>query len=119
MKIKLDENMPGDLAALLRKAGHDVDTVHDEGLSGSDDVRIMSAATSENRIVITFDVGFGNIRAYPPGSHAGIVVFRLHDQRWEIMAGSARRLVDSKLLERLRGRLAIVDENRIRLGKAN
>jgi predicted nuclease of predicted toxin-antitoxin system len=31
MKIKLDENMPGDLAALLRKAGHDVDTVHDEG----------------------------------------------------------------------------------------
>ncbi len=28
----------------------------------------------------TFDVGVGDIRAYPPGSHAGVVVLRLTDQ---------------------------------------
>jgi predicted nuclease of predicted toxin-antitoxin system len=118
MKVKLDENMPADLVDLLRASGHDVDSVRDEGLSGSDDRTILKAATSEDRVVVTFDVGFGNIREYPPGSHSGIVVFRLHDQRWEIMEGPARRLVESNLLARLDGRLAVVDESRIRLGKA-
>lgn len=36
MKIKLDENMPVALAELLRSAGHDVETVRDENLSGAD-----------------------------------------------------------------------------------
>jgi hypothetical protein len=32
------------------------------------------------RVLITLDQGMGDIRAYPPGSHAGIVVLRLPDQ---------------------------------------
>jgi hypothetical protein len=31
-------------------------------------------------VLITLDRGMGDIRAYPPGSHAGIVVLRLTDQ---------------------------------------
>lgn len=34
MRIKLDENMPFSLAALLRSAGHNVSTVPEENLSG-------------------------------------------------------------------------------------
>jgi hypothetical protein len=30
---------------------------------------------------MTFDLDFADVRHYPPGSHGGIVVFRLHDQR--------------------------------------
>ena len=36
MRIKLDENMPLSLAALLRSAGHNVSTVPEENLSGDD-----------------------------------------------------------------------------------
>ncbi len=37
MRIKLDENMPLSLAALLRSAGHNVSTVPEENRSREDD----------------------------------------------------------------------------------
>ena len=64
MKVKLDENMPAAMAELLREAGHEVATVAGEGLSGADDSAVIRAAATEARIVITFDVGFGNITLF-------------------------------------------------------
>jgi hypothetical protein len=40
----------------------------------------VAAATVAGRILVSLDRGLGNIRACPPGSHAGIVVLRLTDQ---------------------------------------
>ena len=34
MKFKIDENLPREVAALLRDAGHDAMTVVDQGLGG-------------------------------------------------------------------------------------
>lgn len=115
MKIKLDENLPTALAVLLRAGGHDAMTVADEALGGSKDPKIMQVATSEARTLLTFDLDFADIRRYPIGSHAGIVVFRLHDQRWAALAEPARRLVETGLLDRLQGGLAIIDESRVRI----
>jgi predicted nuclease of predicted toxin-antitoxin system len=77
MKFKLDENLPASSVRVLVKAGHDVDTVADEGLTGAIDPDVVAAATAEDRVLITLDRGLGDIRAYPPGSHAGIVVLRV------------------------------------------
>jgi uncharacterized protein DUF5615 len=35
MKFKIDENLPIEAAALLREAGHDALTVHDQNLRGA------------------------------------------------------------------------------------
>lgn len=43
MRFKLDENLPPDAADLLREAGHDVRTVHDQGLRGCDDPAVLAA----------------------------------------------------------------------------
>ncbi len=80
MKFKPGENLPASAAAILAGAGHDVDTVPGEGLTGAPDPDVVSAATGASRILVWLDVGLGDIRAYPPGSHAGIVVLRLPDQ---------------------------------------
>ncbi|MEN6406448.1 MAG: DUF5615 family PIN-like protein [Thermoguttaceae bacterium] len=114
MKIKLDENLPTALAELLRETGHDAMTVADEALGGSKDPKVLQVATSESRTLLTFDLDFADIRRYPVGSHAGIVVFRLHDQRWAVLEQPARRLIESGLLDCLQGGLAIVDESRVR-----
>ncbi|PIS36726.1 MAG: hypothetical protein CO150_01195 [Nitrospirae bacterium CG_4_9_14_3_um_filter_53_35] len=115
MNIKLDENMPTALAEMLLSEGYNVSTVSEENLSGASDALLLEKATEENRLLITFDVDFGNIRTFPFGSHAGIVVFRLRDQRWAVLKEPAKRLVTSGLLERLQRGLAVVDENRVRL----
>ena len=90
MKFKLDENMPADLAAMLQKEGHDVADVAGEGLAGEDDLPVLRAAAKEDRILVTFDLDFADIRQYPPGTHAGIIVFRLRDQRWKTLEDPAR-----------------------------
>ncbi len=41
MKIKLDENMPAQLAGILERLGNDVETVIQEGLAGHPDSDIF------------------------------------------------------------------------------
>ncbi len=118
MRVKLDENMPVALAELLRSAGHETSTVPEEGLSGADDPNVLDAAAFEHRLLMTFDTDFADIRTYPLGSHAGIVVFRLSDQRWSVLKEPVRMLLDLGVLEELHGGLAIVDETRIRTRRA-
>lgn len=51
MKIKLDENLSHHLSVEIAAAGHDVDTVGDEGLAGSSDPDVLDAARTEGRMV--------------------------------------------------------------------
>jgi len=39
MRIKLDENLPENLAASLETLGHDIHTTRQEGLAGAADLR--------------------------------------------------------------------------------
>jgi predicted nuclease of predicted toxin-antitoxin system len=56
MKIKLDENLPLQIAAELAAFGHDVHTVFEEKLTGSKDPQIWAAAQSEQRLLLTQDL---------------------------------------------------------------
>ena len=76
MRLKLDENLPVSAAEPLRERGHDVDTVHDEALSGSADPHVIAAATAADRALITLDKGLADVRTYPPENYAGIVLLR-------------------------------------------
>jgi predicted nuclease of predicted toxin-antitoxin system len=76
MRIKLDENLPAELADDLRGLGHLVDTVVDEGLAGNADPLVADAARRTRRCLFSLDKGLGDIRRYPPKDYYGIVLFR-------------------------------------------
>lgn len=76
MRAKLDENLPTEAVDLLRRFGWDCDTVHDEGLSGAEDVALAAACKTEGRVLFTLDLDFADLRAYPPDAYPGIVVLR-------------------------------------------
>ena len=87
--LKLDENVAELVAEVLRTAGHDVALARDEDLTGADDERILRAAGEERRALISFDLHFGDIRRHPPAGTAGVIVFRLRDQRLESIRRAA------------------------------
>ena len=60
MRFKLDENLPSSLAALFAHGGHDVATVHDEGLSGTPDRKVFEVAVAEARTLVTLDLDYAN-----------------------------------------------------------
>jgi predicted nuclease of predicted toxin-antitoxin system len=106
VKFKTDENLPVEAAEVLRDAGYDALTVWDENLDGSDDETIASHVRLEDRVLITLDLDFANIRAYPPDQHQGIIALRLRKQD--------RRVTAALKLQSPVGELWIVEQSRIR-----
>ena len=52
MRFKLDENLPVEILEDLRAAGHEGDSVHDEGLAGEPDTAVLAAAKREGRVLL-------------------------------------------------------------------
>ena len=119
MKVKLDENLPHSLINVLTSAGHDTDSVADEGLTGADDQTVFVSARNAGRLLVTLDRGFGDIRRYEPGTHAGIVVLRLPDESAAAVVGAIRRLMAQHSLEDLFGAIAIVEPARLRIRRGS
>lgn len=76
MKFKIDENLPVEAADLLRAAGYEADTVQEEGLEGAEDEAFSERMRLEERAIITLDLDFSDIRAYPPQDYFGIIILR-------------------------------------------
>ncbi len=114
MKFKLDENLPVEIADSFREAGHQIDTVHDEGLAGAPDIEILEHARIEDRILLTMDKGIADIRLFPPSMYPGIVLFRLATSgRGEVLRFVQEALTDL-LSTDIAGRLVIVSPRGIR-----
>lgn len=115
MKFKVDENLPIEVAQVLREAGHDVYSVHEQGLVGAKDHVLAELYQSEKRAMVTLDTHFADIRTYPPENYSGLIVLRLaHQDKPHVLEVISRAL---KLLssETLEGELWIVDEKRVRV----
>jgi predicted nuclease of predicted toxin-antitoxin system len=115
VKFKLDENLPVSSAAILISAGHDVDTVIQEGLIGAPDQDVAAAATTAGRILISLDRGLGDIRAHPPGSHAGIVVLHLSDQSAAAAVKAVSDLATLTNPDSLAGAVAVLQRGLLRI----
>jgi predicted nuclease of predicted toxin-antitoxin system len=115
MKFKVDENLPMEVAVALREAGHDAMSVVDQGLGGRADASVAEVCRREGRSLVTLDVDFANVQAYPPRDYAGLLVLRLQRQdKPHVLAvvAAVLPLVGKEPLER---RLWIVDESRVRI----
>ena len=115
MKFKLDENLPTELVADLRTLGHEADTATDEGVAGASDSVVLAKARSEGRVLLTMDKGIADVRVYPPGSYAGIVLFRPSTSGRGAVQAFVRRHLPTLLQVDLAGRLLVVTEGTIRI----
>ena len=66
MRFKIDENLPVEVADLLRANMHDAMTIFDKHMIGELDPKVASVCKSEERAIITLDLDFSDIRTYPP-----------------------------------------------------
>jgi len=115
VRVKLDENLPASLGEVLTAHGHDVDTVLAEDLAGHPDPDVAAAVKTGGRFLITLDKGFGDIRTYPPGTHAGILVLRLPDESPAAVRQTVTDVLTHHRLDDLAGTVTVFHHGRLRI----
>ena len=115
MEFKVDENLHSDAAVLLRRHGHDAVTIYEQGLRGVSDEEVAGVCKRESRAIVTLDLDFADIRAYPPTDYQGIIVLRLRDQSRLSALSVVERILPTLDDEPLAGKLWIVDETQVRI----
>jgi predicted nuclease of predicted toxin-antitoxin system len=115
MRFKIDENLHDEVAALFAGEGHDAETVHTEGLRGSDDLNIAQHCQSEDRAIVTLDLDFADLRAFPPAGTPGIIVLRVRNQSRQHVLNVLSHALEVLKREPLAGRLWIVSESSVRI----
>ena len=114
-RFKLGENLPAELTGLLRTAGHEAVTAVQQELGGEPDTRLAEVCRGEQRVLLTLDLDFGDIRAYPPAEHAGLIVLRLARQDKPSVLRIVERILPLLEAEPLAGHLWVVDEDSVRI----
>lgn len=75
----------------LRDQGHDAVHLSEEGLQRLPDEEILVKARVEGRILLTMDLDFGYLLAVSKAKLPSVILFRLSDERSEVVNG---RLAD-------------------------
>jgi len=115
-KLLLDANLSPETAEYLRLLGFDVKCLIEENLGNLNDDEVVHIAIREKRVVITFDLDFGEIYyfAYPKKFNA--LVMRLSDQRVEFMNSILKNFFENNkgFFTKRTYRLAVVSESEVR-----
>jgi len=91
--------------------------VRDIGYRGAPDSEIAAYAQRERLCIVTGDLGFSDIRNYPPDEYAGLVVLKLTRTA---TASTILQLLESficqeNLIDTMSGKLAVAETGRVRI----
>ena len=113
MKLLADENVPSSIIKALEEEGYDIRWIRTDA-PGVSDIEVMQHAHREKRVILTFDLDFGELairdRAYPT---AGIILLRLQRMNAGQMAEYTRGVIRSR--DDWEGCLSVIENDRIRM----
>jgi len=99
----------------LRSISNDVVHLRDEGLQRLPNGEIFDKAANEDRIVLTFDLDFGEIIACSAGFKASVILFRLHNTRSAHVVERLRFVLEQSAAALAQGAIIVVEEGRHRV----
>ena len=114
MRFLADMGVAQRIVEWLRTEGHDAVHLREEGLQRMPNGEIFEKATSEERIIPTFDLDFGEIVALSGGRRVGVVLFRLHNTRTPHVIDRLRKVLNDSGQALEKGAIVVVEESRHR-----
>jgi predicted nuclease of predicted toxin-antitoxin system len=117
MRFLADMGVSRQVVEWLRAHGHDAVHLRDEGLHRLPNGEIFQKAAREQRIVLTFDLDFGEILAGSGGQIVRVVLFRLHNTRADFVIQRLDTVLNQSSAELSQGAIVVVEDGRHRVRK--
>ena len=117
MHFLLDMNLPPMMVEWMRSEGHDAVHARDLGQAHLPDREIFAYAAADRRIVVTFDLDFGEIAAFARDSGIGVLLLRLRLARQGYLKERLRAAVAEAAEALQAGAIVLVEDARIRIRK--
>ena len=115
MRFLADMGVAMRVVEWLRSQGHDAVHLREEGLHRASDEQIFAKALTENRVVLTFDLDFGEIAALTHDRVARVILFRLENTRAAHVVARLGAVLSASGDALNRGAILIVEEARHRI----
>ncbi len=115
MRFLCDMGVSMEVARWLRSLGHDVSHLCEEGLQRLPNGDIFTKAVSEDRVILTFDLDFGEIASMAGDRIQSVIVFRLRNTRSEHVIHRLAIALDRTIEVLPRRAIVVVEESRIRI----
>ena len=116
MRLLLDMNVSPAIGDALRQDGHDVVHARDLGLGEQPDQAVMARAVFDRRVLITFDLDFGDIAGSAMGAdRAGTLLLRLRSARRPLMMARIQQALATTGAALESGAIVLVEDARLRI----
>jgi predicted nuclease of predicted toxin-antitoxin system len=99
----------------LRGANHNAIHLRDEGLIRLPDSEIAAKAVAETRVVLTFDLDFGDILAITRREAPSVIIFRLRNQTPAAVNPRLFRVIAKCAAELASGAIVLVEDEGFRV----
>jgi predicted nuclease of predicted toxin-antitoxin system len=99
----------------LRVEGHDVVHLREENLHTLPDPKIFEKAISDRRVLLTFDLDFGEVVGLSGTRSPGVVIFRLRNTTTPHVIARLRNVLEQSSKDLGDGAIVVVEETRHRV----
>ncbi|MBO1349353.1 MAG: DUF5615 family PIN-like protein [Hormoscilla sp. GUM202] len=115
MKFLADMGVSPLTVQALRQEGYDAVHLYEQGLHRLRDPEIMEKARLEERIVLTFDLDFGELLAISTANLPSVIIFRLSTTVPEFVTARLLSVISECSADLDRGAFVTVENARYRL----
>lgn len=115
MRFLADMGISPVVIEVLQHRGHQATHLYQEGLSRSDDSEILKKARNEGSILLTHDLGFGDLLAASGAGLPSVIIFRLRNMRPENVAHYLLRTMSQHKEALTRGAIVTITEGQTRI----
>ncbi len=99
----------------LRSQDHDATHLREQGLERLSDPDILEKARRERRVVLTFDLDFGDLLATGLDTFPSVIIFRLSNETPTVVTRRLRDVLSHLARELEEGVIVIVEDTRHRV----
>ena len=115
MRFLADMGVSQQVVEWLRANGHEAVHLRDQGLQCLPNGEIFRKASREQRIVLTFDLDFGEILAASGGQVVSVILFRLRNTRASFVSQRLEDVLNQSSVDLSQGAIVVVEDGRHRV----